>query len=137
MAKKRADKQTTASLPPIGPEPLPMFVWTTGFAGRWAALGLTHADEIRLEGAILEAPGDPSTRTDVPRLHKIRFASSRSGAGKSGGHRACYAAFLDHGVILMVTIFGKGEKSNLSPADKAQALAVIREVERFLKERGR
>ena len=51
-------------------------------------------------------------------LRKLRFA--RPGAGKSGGVRVCYAFVAGYGLILLMLVYGKSAKVNLTAADKRE-----------------
>jgi hypothetical protein len=53
---------------------------------------------------------------------KVRFAGR--GKGKSGGYRTITFYSGDQMPVYALTVFGKGEKSNLSPKEKA-ALKVL------------
>lgn len=49
-------------------------------------------------------------------VRKFRFA--RSGAGKSGGYRVIHVFSLEDGMpVILITVFGKNEKANLSKAE--------------------
>ncbi len=130
MARKRdAKTPEPVPLPPIWSNPLPLIVWTDTFSRDWKSSGMTPDDEMRLGKEVVEAGDDPSTRTDVPKLHKIRFAAGRDSRGKSGSYRVCYAAFTEHGTIVLITMFGKNEKSNLTAAEKKGVSDFIKTVE--------
>lgn len=129
MSRKKAE---AAPLPPIGPKPLPRFVQSPAFSAKWDRLRMTHDDGIALERAIVEVWDDPSSRTDVGNLRKIRFASENSGRGKRDAYRVCYALFAGHGLVYLVTLYGKGEKSDLTPTEKKVIGEIIGELEAFL-----
>lgn len=46
---------------------------------------------------------------------KVRWA--RAGAGKSGGTRVIYFNLTDDEIVLLVTVYAKAERSNMSPAE--------------------
>jgi hypothetical protein len=55
-------------------------------------------------------------------FRKIRVASTRSNKGKSGSFRVIYLVVRLAGVIFLGTVYGKSEKTNLSPpGSKAMA----------------
>lgn len=58
-------------------------------------------------GALLEGTGG---------LRKVRFASG--GKGKSGGVRIIYYWFSENAPIFLLDVFKKGEKDNLSKAER-------------------
>lgn len=53
-------------------------------------------------------------------LRKIRIP--RSGGGKSGGYRTIYVFGGRHMPLILVTVFAKNEKDNLSKAELAEAV---------------
>lgn len=46
---------------------------------------------------------------------KVRWA--RAGAGKSGGARVIYFNLTDDEIVLLVTVYAKADRSNMSPAE--------------------
>ncbi|MFH1157426.1 MAG: type II toxin-antitoxin system RelE/ParE family toxin [Pseudomonadota bacterium] len=50
-------------------------------------------------------------------VRKFRYAA-KEGRGKSGGARVIYLAVIKKGVIHLIDIFGKNEKTNLTKAEK-------------------
>lgn len=46
---------------------------------------------------------------------KVRW--SRNGSGKSGGTRVIYFNLTDDEIVLLVTLYAKAERSNMSPAE--------------------
>ena len=52
----------------------------------------------------------------------MRFVPPRTGRGKSGAYRVCFAYFPAHGTVALFVTFGKSEQSDLSP-DEARAVA--------------
>ena len=121
--------------PPLAtndPGRLPRIVWLDGFAAKWDKLKMAHEDAIRLESAIIEAGESPATRTDVGHLRKIRFSPEKWGTGKRDALRVCYAIYSRYGVVFLVTLYGKGEKSNLNRAEKTAIGELLREVETLL-----
>ena len=65
-------------------------------------------------------------------LRKLRFAKSTDGRGKSSSYRVCYVYFEEYATALLVTIFGKSEKSNLTRMECNLIASVIKEIERDL-----
>jgi mRNA-degrading endonuclease RelE of RelBE toxin-antitoxin system len=57
---------------------------------------------------------------------KVRWAAS--GKGKSGGVRVIYYWFRSDVQIVLLTIFGKGERDNLSAAELKQISAHIKRL---------
>lgn len=65
-------------------------------------------------------------------LRKIRFAEPGSHRGKRGAYRIGYAYFPDDHTVLLVTVWGKNEKTDLSKADRNAIAAVIEEIKELL-----
>lgn len=61
-------------------------------------------------------------------LQKRRFAFKQR--GKSGNLRICYVDFLVYEKIFLITAFAKGEKTNLTKAEKNQIRQVIVAIEK-------
>ena len=93
-----------------------LFVHTDTFDEDWTAEGLTDNDMLRLERVLVEDPHAGDVIVGTGGLRKLRFAPE--GAGKSGGVRVCYAFFPDHGVVLLLLVYGKSAKKDLTPAEK-------------------
>lgn len=100
------------------PEDWPRFVRFPAFTRDWERLGLDDAALRVLESRILRDPeGSPVIR-GTGGLRKLRFSEPGSGRGKRGAHRVCYVAFPEFGTVVLVAIFGKTEKSDLTPVDR-------------------
>lgn len=107
------------------PESLLRFVQLHAFAADWKRHGLSDEDLRALEMAILVDPKVGSVVQGTGGLRKVRFAQPGSKRGKSGSYRVCYVAFEEFGVILLVTAYGKGERDDLSMADRHAISDVI------------
>lgn len=110
----------------------PRFVHTSLFDREWAALGLADDALRSLQETIRVAPFAPPVIRGTGGLRKVRLSEPGSGRGKSGAYRVGFAIFPAHGTILLVTVWGKGEKSNLSKADQAAIAELLRDIERLL-----
>jgi hypothetical protein len=83
---------------------------------RRAEKGLTAAE---LHGAIEMIAADPLCGDLIEGsggLRKVRFATGSK--GKSGGARIIYYWFADNAPIFLLDVFKKGEKDNLSKAER-------------------
>jgi hypothetical protein len=58
-------------------------------------------------------------------FRKIRWADNRRGKGKRGGLRVIYYFFDEDGLIWLLTIYGKDEADDLTPAQKRQLREAI------------
>lgn len=88
-----------------------------------------------LQSAIMASPERHPVISGTGGLRKIRFAPSREARGKSGAYRVGYARFREFGFILLVTVWGKNEKSDLSAGDRNAVGAIVREIRRALEAR--
>ena len=57
-----------------------------------------------------------------------KFRAPRTGGGKSGGYRTIYVFGGTHMPLILVTVFAKNEKDNLSKAEQAAAVAFAKEL---------
>lgn len=57
-------------------------------------------------------------------IRKLRWA--RGGSGKSGGARIIYYFHNEHTPLYLLTIFGKGEKPNISKAERNELAKLVR-----------
>lgn len=66
---------------------------------------------------IAAAPESGSIIRGTGGLRKLRFQDPKSNKGKSGGYRVCYAYFEPYGIALLVQIYPKKSKRNLTAAE--------------------
>lgn len=57
-------------------------------------------------------------------IRKLRWA--RKGKGKSGGVRLIYFFYDEEAPLFMLTIFGKGEKDNLSKSERNELAKLVK-----------
>ena len=69
----------------------------------------THMAQSPLEGDVIPGGGG---------LRKVRW--SMAGRGKRGGARVIYFNLLEDGLIVMVAIYAKNDKENVSPGELKQ-----------------
>jgi hypothetical protein len=65
-------------------------------------------------------------------VRKLRW--SRSGRGKSGGVRVIYYFHSEALPLYLLTVFGKGEKADLSQAERNELAKLVRVLKGFPKE---
>jgi len=70
-----------------------------------------------LERELIDSPDKAPVIEQTGGLRKLRFAPPGSGRGRSGAYRVCYAYFPAYGTVALFVIFGKNERSDLSPAE--------------------
>jgi hypothetical protein len=117
----------------IDPTGWPKFIELPGFTRAWTALDLGDTDLWALQTSILEGPDRHPVVSGTGGLRKIRFARPGGGRGKSGSYRVCYACFLSNGVIVLAMVYGKGEQSDLTAAQRKEIAAVLRTIGEQLK----
>ncbi len=113
----------------------PTFLHLDIFDEEWSDLGLRDADLQELQGEILASPERYPIIRGTDGLRKIRFAPSREARGKSGAYRVGYVRFREFGFILLVTVWGKNDKSDLSAEDRHGIAAIVRDIRRALGKR--
>ena len=84
------------------------------FTRRSKAL-MTDAERMELIDVLSAAPDSGVSLGHG--LYKVRFA--RQGEGKSGGYRTVHYYRQDNGPLLLLTMFAKNEKANLSASELA------------------
>ncbi len=109
------------------------FVYLGSFLDDWADLGLGEPDLGALEKLIMDRPEVGVVMAGTGGLRKVRFAPTKGGKGKSGSERVCYALFPRPGLALMVTVFGKDEKGNLTAAERNAVKAMLTRYEAELR----
>lgn len=109
----------------MGYSPLmrPMTVVETSLFIRFAEGLLTADERERLIDYIARNPEAGDLIKDTGGARKVRWA--RGASGKSGGVRSIYYYHDQDVPLFLLTIYGKGDKANLSAADKAAIHRVI------------
>ena len=100
------------------------FIETTEFQSRWEDLGMTDDDLQELQNYLMEHPDVAPIIQGTGGLRKLRWA--REGRGKSGGLRTIFIDMSASAQIYLVTVFGKDEKDDLSPAEKKVMKAFVK-----------
>jgi hypothetical protein len=106
----------------------PRFVLIESFERRWKALGLDDDDLRSLELAIQAGPDRHPVIRETGGLRKIRFAAPGAGRGKSGSYRVGYAHYPSPVLLLLLLVWAKNEKDELS---KAECDAIADALTRF------
>jgi hypothetical protein len=111
------------------------FIETAVFSQGWKDLGLTVDDLLALQEELMAQPkGFPIVR-QTGGLRKARFGPK--GRGKRGAFRVGHAYFESYQIILLVVVFAKNEKADLSPADKKAIRVLLAQVEKEFSQRTR
>ena len=103
-------------------------VQTTEFSKRWDALGLNDDDLRRLELDILRDPSKYPIIQGTGGLRKVRFAIEHK--GKRGSIRVCYVDFVLTETIYLITVYSKGEKENLTNAERNYIKAAVNKLKK-------
>lgn len=77
---------------------------------------------------MLANPTAGDTDAGTGGLRKVRMRAARRGQGKRGGARAHYLYRAAHGVIYLLFVYGKDERSTLSRDQKRQLKAVVESI---------
>ena len=114
------------------PHDLLTFVELRSFTKAWDDMGLTDDDLNTLQIGIMAMPKAAPVVAGTGGLRKIRFAPVGWSKGKSGALRACYVHFEDHGIVLLVLVYRKNERDDLSASEKRSIRRLIQEAEKEL-----
>lgn len=117
----------------LNPEELLTFVESHLFRNAWKSCGLTDDDLFGLQLEILAHPKGHPVVKGTGGLRKIRFRPAGSGQGKSGSHRACYVYYEEFGLVLLVTVYPKNKKDDLSAAARKAIRKMIEEQHKLLR----
>lgn len=99
-----------------------IFIETSTFSKHLASY--LNDDEYRgLQSYLIERPDVGAVIRGSNGVRKVRWASS--GKGKSGGVRIIYYWVKADDHIVLLTLYGKGEKENLSAAELKQIVKII------------
>ncbi len=103
---------------------------TSQFIGK-AAKVLTAAEKDELMDFLARHPasGDVIPRTGGVR--KLRFGAK--GKGKSGGVRVIYYYYDKNNPLLIFTVFGKGEKTNLTAEEENALYGIVQKIKKEMK----
>ena len=106
----------------------PTFLHLDIFDDEWSDLGLGDDDLQELQSAILASPERYPIVRGTEGLRKIRFSLSREARGKRGAYRVGYVRFREFGFILLVTVWGKNDRSDLSASDRHAIAVLVRNI---------
>jgi mRNA-degrading endonuclease RelE of RelBE toxin-antitoxin system len=102
------------------------------FAKKWSKLGLLDDDLRALEVVIMTMSDRAPVMQGTGGLRKVGLSQEGSNRGKRDSFRVCYALFPEYGIVLLITVFGKNEKSNLSAKDRNAIAKVIKAIQEQL-----
>ena len=104
------------------------FIEVPLFTKRWAEIGLTDADLLKLQIMLLKDPESGPIIEGTGGRRKVRFPLENRGI--SGSVRVCYTDFSEFEVIYLITAFTKKEQENLTEDEKK----VLRKLVKSLRE---
>lgn len=90
---------------------------------------LTDDEYRRLQNALLANPEAGAVMPGTGGFRKMRWPAPRRGKGTRGGLRIIYYYFADEEHVWLMTLYGKDEVEDLTPAEKRALKAAI-EAER-------
>ena len=108
------------------------FVQLSPFVADWRRLKLTDEDLRALELQLMDDPQAGDVISGGGGVRKLRFAAPSWRRGKSGAARVVYAAYVRHDTVYLFLIYGKGERANLTAAQKKQCAALTAEIRKLL-----
>jgi len=99
------------------------FVQFQTFLRDWRRLRLGDEALRALKRELIDSPEKAPVIEQTGELRKLRFAPPDSGRCRGGAYRVCHAYFPAYGTVALFVIFGKNERSNLSPAEARATFA--------------
>lgn len=87
---------------------------------------LADEDYRALQNHLITQPDSGAIIRGSGGIRKVRWAAG--GKGKSGGLRVIYYWLTADDQIMFLTLYGKGEKENLSAAELKQVVKLIEEL---------
>jgi hypothetical protein len=111
------------------------FLHFRGFDRDWVRLGLSDETLRSFQNALASDPHLGSVVEGTGGLRKARFTPPTARRGKSGAFRIGYVHLPQLRTFVLVTVWGKGHKANISPAKRNALAKAIREVEHVLEQR--
>jgi hypothetical protein len=112
---------------------LKTFVETTDFS-KWQPRFLPGNAYAELQRELVASPQKGDVIPGCGGLRKLRIADRRRQKGKRGGARVIYLHIPEANQFLMLDIYGKGEKDDLTPAEKKNLRELAREYKRLIVE---
>jgi hypothetical protein len=95
-----------------------LFVETSGFTSALAKIESGIAILSHIQKLLLENPQNGDVVPGSGGIRKIRVPDPTRNKGTRGGLRVLFIDLADREVTFLLTIYGKGDKDDLSPVDK-------------------
>jgi mRNA-degrading endonuclease RelE of RelBE toxin-antitoxin system len=112
------------------------FVETTDFS-RWRARFLSDEDYAKLQEELIGWPQRGDVMPGCGGLRKLRIRDRKRQRGKRGGARLIYLHVPEAGQFLMLDVYGKDEKDDLTAQEKKELSALAREYRKQVLEAAR
>ena len=112
------------------------FVETTEFS-KWQPRFLPGDAYAELQKELVVNPQKGDVMPGCGGLRKLRIADPKRQKGKRGGARVIYLHIPEVGQFLMLDIYGKNEKDDLTPTEKKDLRELAREYKRLIVETAR
>ena len=108
------------------------FIQLPTFVSDWRRLKLNDDDLRALETLLLDDPSHGPVMSGTGGLRKLRFAPPSWRKGKSGATRVGYAYLFEYETVLLIVMYSKDEKGNLSPSERLQVKALLERIKRAI-----
>lgn len=108
------------------------FIELPHFRSKWAQLGLSDRDLLKLQEQLLLDPKIGAVLRGTGGARKMRFAFEDR--GKSGSARIIYVDFEVYEKIFLITAYPKNEKDNLTQSERNELRQMIDILEQQLEE---
>ncbi len=92
---------------------------------------ISAAEKNELIAFIARNPKEGDVISGTGGLRKLRFAVQ--GKGKRGGVRVIYYYYNDRNPVLLFTVFGKNEKSDLTEKEKNILYRIVQDIKKEMK----
>jgi hypothetical protein len=102
----------------LEPEDGLSFIESEVFARAWKRCRLSDEDLFELQLLVMAHPKLHPVMEGTGGVRKIRFTPDGTAEGRSGSHRACYVYYEEYGVVLLLTVYPKSKRDNISVAGR-------------------
>jgi hypothetical protein len=125
MSERRRKGQAQRHFSQFKAQELLQFWEVRIFTEAWHDLRLTADDLLDLQMEIVFNPARAPVVKGTGGLRKLRFSPEGWPVGKSGALRVCYVYFEEFGEVLLVLVYAKSERDDLTEAEKAAIRGLI------------
>ena len=125
----------TMTIQQVRPEQYRTFFALPSFVRDAHDLGMTDRDEVAMMAELMNRVDGYPVVPDCGGMRKMRFGIPSRNVGKRGSCRVYYVHFKQHGVILLIAIFGKNHRADLTKVQKESLTKVSAKIEMILNNR--